>query len=411
MPASKRTRKPKPPATGDFVPEPHAGQVSVLQSPARYKVVVCGRRWGKTELGKMLIYRQLVQASGRMWWLAPTYGMASQVWRDLKQTLKPLDGVITNETERRLDYGESFVSIKSTHTPDNLRGAGLDLAILDECAFMSADVWAQIVRPMLLERQGGAVFISSPNGKNWFWELTESARLHPEEWAVFHYPSASNPLIAPDELERIRLQTPERIWRAEYLAEFVTDSGRVFRNFKACAVAEPRTSPRPNTAYVAGVDWGREGDYTVIVVIDVGRGEMVAIDRFHQVGWHVQRGRITQLAQQWGVQTILAEANSIGSPNIETLQAEGLPIVPFMTTAQSKPPLIEALALAFERETIRILPDEVLLTELGLYTFTRTQGGQYQYGAPHGQHDDSVIALALAWRARETRPRLQFDFL
>ncbi len=406
-----RQRKPKPPFELDaLMPPPHAGQAAVLASPARYRVVVCGRRWGKTELGKRIAAQALLDEA-RVWWLAPTYGIASQVWRDLKHTFAPLAGVVTLEHERRIDYGAGFLSIKSTHTPDNLRGAGLDWAILDECAFMSADVWAQIVRPMLLERRGRAVFISSPNGRNWFWELTQQARLAPEEWAVFHYPSAANPLVLPEELARIQAQTPERIWRAEYLAEFVADSGRVFRNLQACARAVPPPAPLPDAVYVAGVDWGREGDYTVIVVLDAVRGEMVALDRFHQVGWQVQRGRIAQMAQAWRVQHILAEANSIGAPNVEALQNEGLPVYPFTTSAQSKPPLIEALALAFEREELRILPDEVLLTELSLYTVTRTPSGLYQYSAPHGQHDDSVIALALAWRARGARPRLRFDFL
>jgi hypothetical protein len=93
----------------------------------------------------------------------------------------------------------------------------------------------------------------------------------------------------------------------------------------------------------------------------------------------------------------LNEANSMGSVNIEALQSEGFPVRPFQTTAGSKNPLIEALALAIERREIALLPDDVLLYELASYTLERLPGGGYRYTAPPGAHDDTVMATALAW--------------
>jgi len=94
---------------------------------------------------------------------------------------------------------------------------------------------------------------------------------------------------------------------------------------------------------------------------------------------------------------VWAEENSIGAVNIEALQTEGLPMRPFQTTARSKTPLIEGLALALERGEIALLPDPVLLQELAAYSIERLPGGGYRYGAPPGLHDDTVIATALAW--------------
>jgi hypothetical protein len=124
---------------------------------------------------------------------------------------------------------------------------------------------------------------------------------------------------------------------------------------------------------------------------------MVALDRFNKIGWELQRNRLRLLTDYWKPAVIWAEANSIGSPIIDSLQSESLPVRPFMTTARSKAPLIESLALAIERGDLALLPDEVLLNELASYTLERLPGGGYRYSAPSGLHDDTVIATALAW--------------
>jgi len=389
---------------------PHDNQKQVLKSKSRFRVVACGRRWGKTELGKRAIIRSAWKKDLACWWLAPTYGMASQVWRELKLAARTIKGVQITEHERRIDFpGGGWLAIHSTHNPDRLRGAGLDFVVLDEAAFMHPSVWPQVVRPMLLERKGRALFLSSPNGLNWFWEIYQLGMSRKRFWRGYHYTSADNPLIPPDELESIRVQTPERIFREEYLAEFLADVGQVFRGIAEAATAPLAAQPDPRTRYVLGIDWGRDQDSTAIVVIDADSRRMVALDRFNQISWSLQRARLVALYDRWQPVVIWAEANSIGSPNIEALQAEGLPVRPFVTTAKSKPPLIEDLALAIERRDLALLPDETLLGELAAYRMERLPAGGYRYSAPPGLHDDLVIAAALAWYAvRQSGPSIDF---
>lgn len=376
---------------------PHPGQKKVINCEARFRVVACGRRWGKTTLGIRSILIRAAERHQACWWLAPTYGMASQVWRDLKYACRDVPNLAISETEQRLDFpGGGWLAIHSAHLPDNLRGAGLDFVVLDEAAFMEPTVWPEVVRPMLLERKGRALFLSSPKSRNWFWEIYQMGQNKKRSWVSFHFPSSANPLIDPAELESIRLQTAERIYREEYLAEFIEDSGQVFRGIYEAATAPRDAVPTPDGIYVAGLDWGREGDYTAIVVIDANARQVVALDRFNQVSWALQRGRLKAIHDHWRLRYIWAEANSIGSPNIEALQAEGLPIRPFITTAATKPPLIESLALAIERRELALLPDENLLAELAVYTQERLPAGGFRYTAPSGLHDDLVIALALA---------------
>ncbi len=303
------------------------------------------------------------------------------------------------ETVRRIEFPkhDGWLEIHSAHKPDLLRGAGLDFAVLDEAAFMDAAVWPEIVRPMLVERKGRALFLSSPNGLNWFHDLYLKAAGGARSWAAFHYSSYDNPLLDAAELDAIREQTPERIWREEYLAEFVADAGQVFRGIHEAASAPTDAQPQAGTRYIIGCDWGREGDYTALVVLDADARQVVALDRFNQVSWSLQRGRLAALYERWRPAAVWAEANSIGSPNIEALQQEGLPVRPFTTTLKSKAPLIEALALALERGDLALLPDETLLGELAAYRLERLPAGTHRYSAPSGGHDDLVIALALAW--------------
>jgi hypothetical protein len=355
-------------------------------------------------LGKHAILYWFCQQK-RCWWLAPTYQASSQVWRDLKLTCALIPGLELNENERRMDLpGGGMLAVRSTWHADTLRGAGLDFVVLDEAAYMPPDLWPEVVRPMLLDRGGGALFLSSPQGRNWFWDVyllgQDAAQA---EWASFRYSSYDNPLLPKTELDEIRRVTAERVFREEYMAEFIDDAGQVFRRIREAATAAMDAEPIPGRRYVAGIDWGRDKDYTVMAVIDLESKAMVALDRFNKIGWELQRGRVAAMAERWQPGVIWAEANSIGAPLIEALQAEGLPLRAFQTTAQSKSPLIEALALAIEREEIALLPDEVLLNELAAYTAERLPSGVYRYSAPSGMHDDTVIATALAWHGVRQR--------
>jgi hypothetical protein len=108
------------------------------------------------------------------------------------------------------------------------------------------------------------------------------------------------------------------------------------------------------------------------------------------------------------VAVFTVQQNSVGQPVIEQLDRDGLPIQPFTTTNASKAQAIEALALAFERGEIRILNDPVLVSELVAYQAERLPSGLLRYGAPGSQHDDAVMALAMAWTAVSRRHRLVY---
>jgi hypothetical protein len=295
--------------------------------------------------------------------------------------------------------GGGEVSVRSADNPDSLRGEGLDFLVIDECAFVTEEAWTEALRPALSDRLGRAMFISTPKGRNWYWRIWRRGQEESgSEWMSWRFPTSANPYIDPAEIEAARQMLPEATFRQEYLAEFIEDAGSVFRNIRAC-IAAPPDGPAPGHWYVMGVDWAQSHDFTALVVMDAAARQVVEIDRFNQIGWDVQRGRLAAMAARWGVAAIVAEQNSMGGPNIEALQREGLPVYAFQTTNQSKQNIMVALQLAFERREIGIPDDPVLISELEAYEATRLPSGRWRYEAPAGMHDDTVIALALALEA------------
>lgn len=391
------------------LPTLHPAQWEIVNHPARFKVAACGRRFGKTR-GTSLICVERMLRGKVAWWIAPTYRTAQFGWEEIKSVTRQIPGAVIREGDKRVERGDGAVEVRSGDDPDRLRGAGLDLAVLDEAAYLHPDVWKAAIRPALADRQGEALFLSTPRGRNWFWDVFMlGQRPDQPDWMSWRFPTSANPYIDPEEIEAARELLPERLFKQEFLAEFLDDAGAVFRRVQECATLAPG-QPEAGHTYVFGMDWGKEDDFTAIAVVDADTRRMVALDRFREIGWSLQRGRLAELAARWKPLVILAESNSIGGPNIEALQQEGLPVQSFATTADSKGPLIESLALAFERSELAILNDPILLDELIAYTMEVLPSGRWRYSAPVGRHDDTVMALALAWRAA-TYPRSLIAFV
>jgi hypothetical protein len=161
--------------------------------------------------------------------------------------------------------------------------------------------------------------------------------------------------------------------------------------------------------YYVGVDWGKDNDFTCISVM-TSEGRQVWLERFNQIGWNLQRGRLAEVCRRFKPVVVVAEENSMGSVNIEALRAEGLPMASFTTTSKSKMPLIEALALAMEREEVMLLNDAVLKHELMAYEMKKTAYG-WKYSAPPGMHDDTVMATALSLWATKHFSRILISWV
>lgn len=290
------------------------------------------------------------------------------------------------------------LAIYSADSPDSIRGESFHVVIEDEAARISEEAHYDAILPTLADHDGTLISISTPKGRNWFYNEWVRARADGKAAIAFQAPTNDNPSInIRAAFERARTQVPERTFQQEWLAQFVEDNGLVFRRVRDCATVQRQDAPRDGHRYVFGVDWGKANDYTVISVLDETDKALVYLDRFNQIDYAVQRGRLRALYDRFNPSLVIAEQNSIGDPIIEQLRRDGVRVRAFQTTNETKRDAIEALALAFERGDIRIIPDETLINELQAYELERLPSGNIRYNAPAGLHDDCVMSLAIAW--------------
>jgi hypothetical protein len=266
--------------------------------------------------------------------------------------------------------------------------------------------WQESIRPMLTDYRGDCWFLSTPKGvANYFHTLHQKGHgLLKGEWRSWLMPTSENPFIDPAEIAAAREDLSDLAFAQEYLAQFVSWQGAVFRKITDAIAIAPLTGK----AAVIGVDWGRTNDYTVFAVVS-DAGGVLELDRFRGIEYSLQRARLQALYERHGRPTILAESNSIGGPVIEQLARDGLRVKPFVTTNASKSEAVEALALAFERGEIKIPNDAALIGELQAFTAKPLPSGLMRYEAPDGGHDDMVMALAIAWQGVAGRKHRALD--
>ena len=289
----------------------------------------------------------------------------------------------------------SAIEFKSADNFDSLRGSGIHLLVIDEAALIDREAWEEALRPTLTDTKGKAIFVSTPKGRNYFFELFCRGQ-DPQypEWESFTFPTSSNPYISPDEIEEAKRTLPDTVFRQEYLAEFLEDSAGVFRNIKACIQGEFE-EPKHKHSYVLGWDVAKHEDFSVMMVVDTSSRHVVAYDRFNQVDYTLQVSRLESLAKKYDA-TVLMDSTGVGDPILEQVLKAGIKAEGFQFTNTSKQQLIEYLSVQLEQQKITFPEIPELIHELELFQYEITRAGNVRYSAPQGYHDDCVISLALA---------------
>lgn len=386
----------------------HDLQANIIRDPSRFRVVACGRRWGKTYMAMVGLYcmmlerYQVSQKKQRGWIVAPTFPLVREDWLSSEIIL---ENFITNkkETQMRMDFGQiGFIEFKSADREDEgLRGAGLDCAVIDEASRVTRKSWEQGLRPALSDKQGRCIFISTPLGRNWFYELyLKGQSANTEGIKSWKFPTSTNPYFPKEEWKSIYESTPEIILKQEYLADFLEDSASVFKNIDSC-LRGSFESAKENQHYTIGVDLGKSQDFTVITVINDKTCQVVHIDRFNQIDWSLQKKKIKAIAMAYPNNIVYIDSTGLGDPIEEDLRQNGIATKDYKFTNESKQELVEGLVVAIEQGMIGI-PNvdktKFLIEELKAFTYERLPSGRLRYTAPEGLHDDGVISLGLACR-------------
>ena len=234
-------------------------RIDILKDEHRFKVLACGRRWGKTYLALYWLHQGPIQPRVSRWFVAPTYRQAKMIaWpilRELYSQWDWIDKVKFNHTELSVQLpNEAVITLKGADSPDSLRGIGLNRVVMDEFAFMKPEVWSEIVRPSLSDTGGDALFIGTPDGHNHFFDIYRQGQESEfPDWQSWQYTTVEGGYVPADEVAAAKQDMDARTFRQEYEATFETAGNRVYDYFDRNSNVQSLQAP--GARVIAGMDF------------------------------------------------------------------------------------------------------------------------------------------------------------
>ena len=386
-----------------------------MQSAKRRQIFVAHRRCRKTSKSLERMFQFLITNPGIVGkTLAPERKQAKEnIWDDpdMLFNIVPYDIIKSiNKTELKIELvNGSIWTLDGADNPHSKRGGNVKVLHLTEAGDHDEVIWTQVYEPVLMANHGVAIFEGNPRGQNWYYHLYNYALAHPEVWDAFLVSATQTPIFSPEDLAGLQQRLPQAVYAAEYLCDWVSSLGTVFRTVDEIAIAIPQ-GPQPGRKYRFGIDLGKVDDYTVISIVDRHTWQQVHLARFNQLDWPTQKEKIIKLAQFYGRKMmgneveIYIESNGIGSPIFDDLfkhfasdnKLYEVYITPFRTTNESKSLLVSNFAMLADLAYIQIVPYPVLLNELKKFTYKKNQN-TIIYSAPPHCHDDTVMSTMISF--------------
>jgi hypothetical protein len=367
------------------LPAPHINQQGILDNSSRFRVIMCGRRFGKSELSQIEIVTNAIVGKS-VAYITPTYALAKTFFDKLAKAV-PFE---SNRSDLTIAFpNDGSVQFFTGERLDNLRGRKFHFVVIDEASFIPnlEDGWLNSIRPTLTDYKGRALFLSTPKGKNYFYSLYLKGINGETDWASFKFSTYDNPYIDKMEVDDARTQLPEAVFEQEYMANPAENAANPFGSAFIRQCTFP-LSTYPVVCY--GIDLAKSFDFTAIIGLDKN-GSVAYFDRF-QKDWRQTKQTIVNLTKA----PILMDSTGVGDPIFEDLQREGLEVTGFKFSQTSKQNLMVGLASAIQQRRITF-PEGAISSELEIFEYQYTATG-VRYSAPQGFHDDCVMALGLAWQ-------------
>ncbi|QDP53919.1 MAG: putative terminase large subunit [Prokaryotic dsDNA virus sp.] len=204
----------------------------ILYNPARFKVIVAGRRWGKTVLSLMYLLKDSFQPNERRWFITPTYRQGKMiVFPVLRQMFAGFDNAKLNESEMSVVFSNGAeLAVKGADNEHNLRGVELTKAVMDEMAYIKPHVWEEIIMPMLATTQGECLFIGTPSGYDIMYELYNKGQSD-TNWKSWQFKTIDGGFVPKEEIDLARRTMDDIVFRQEFEGSFETTGNRAAYNF------------------------------------------------------------------------------------------------------------------------------------------------------------------------------------
>lgn len=394
---------------------PFDAQEEIINSPSQERVIVCGRKFGKTLVAAYIALKTLILPEKKVWVVAPSYELTTLVIEAVLPWLNKLFGGSQFRYSKRphpkitTAWGSELRG-KSADTIQGLLGDEIDLLIMDEAAFINEDVYEKYIYQNLIERNGDAVFISTPRGKNWLYDRWLKAK---KTGGAFQFPSNARPNFPKKVWEQKKQELPKDIFAEMYEAKFEEGTTAVFYKADIEKAVREYVSipPTEGGKYILGVDLAKSNDYSVITVVDRRNNQVVYIEKSSLEKYTQQEARIIAVSEKYNNAAVWIDASGPGDPVYDHLFEKGLFIEPYKFNKKTKVPLINNLRLLFEFNSIIIPNNKELLQELEEFEKSYDKARNYTYSAPQGKHDDMVISLALAaWELTTKQAKFKNEF-
>ncbi|MGE5395896.1 MAG: hypothetical protein ACM3MK_00005 [Chitinophagales bacterium] len=400
---------------------PHPGQLIFHKSKARFRVLVCANRWGKDRcsinefcglFAAMLSENRPSTLVPKVmgWIVAPTYRLAYQNWRELKHFFPEQWRVKTNEAELRIEtVNDGLIEVKSADDPESLVSVGLDIVLMTEVARAKSleDIWANLFARLSsagrgLEGNGGlGIFNSTPLGRNYFHTMYKWGQ-DPSmpEWESWQFDCYSTPYIKESDIEMAKKTLPEKRFRQDWLAEFISDAGEVFANVDAVSIGSTQ-EPVPGMRYFASWDPAQRGDNSPFMVRNE-RGEQVFSLNLTGRGWPDQENIVETHVRRYNNAHLYIDCTGIGDTIPSEMIMRGLDVEAIYWSGggsiNMKEQLVARFIVLMEQKAPTLLNEPVQKAELKAYEYKITKAGHFSYSAPSGMTDDYVSGLIMLYK-------------
>jgi len=245
-------------------------QKTVITDETRFRVLISGRRFGKTYLAISELARFARFPNKKVWYVAPTYRQAKSIcWSELKQRLDKVNWISKiNNSDLSIELiNGSTIALRGADNEQSLRGIGLDFLCMDEFADIHPSAWFEVLRPTLSDKLGSALFCGTPRGfGNWAYDLY-SKGLADKEWKSFQFSTLDGEQVSEKEIDQAKDDLDERTFQQEYLASFVNYSGMIYYNFDRNKNIINEFNKNFNTLWI-GLDFNVDPMAAVVCVVD-----------------------------------------------------------------------------------------------------------------------------------------------
>ena len=377
-------------------------------------VLVWHRRSGKDKTCIGVLPKKMFEKVAAYYYFAPTYSQGKKIFWDgmdrdgmrfiehfPKEIIKKM-----NDSEQKIELvNGSFVQVIGTDNTDRIVGTNPYGCIFTEFSLQQRKAW-DLIRPILAENGGWAVFVFTPRGMNHAWEILQTAQANPDKWFWEILTVDDTGVLPKDVIEEEKSQMPKDLFEQEYYCRFIEGAGQFFKGVDDCTKVlnsqgewvewTGNLTPNPRAKYTMGADWAKFNDFTVLTPFDLTTFRVGRQDRFNQIDYNLQKAKAEAMYLRYNKSKLTMDSTGVGEPIYDDLTQRMQNIVPYHFTEASRKDLLTNLQILIEQRKITIPNDPVLISELKSFRYELTDTGKVRIAVPENQHDDCVMSLALA---------------